>query len=795
MKAGNPASVASRSTGGVSILPEVFLTCYEILDVSALRWDVRLHKARKIDGAGQAHVDRGDVRQAIWSLKKKNPGLCRGYGFVVDLDAETAAVPAEWELPSGVVADGYIVTSDKRFQTDPSNRSHRKVIASILRDAAKKHFKENRSDMLGTLWQDYDRFCQAPAGSRNAEYLFCRKFGFAPKVLRGNRWVLQVFVNTATVDRRTFQDYYRDGRVALLAGMIEAKLANRVNRQNRPVAVRVLRDQSPSFQADVTALDLVSPDVIAGHGTLSRHEQASLAGGSIPCRAFGKPPAQVPTGQIRLILDTQLTGADHAETIIDPEERHRLAGQVRDLLHGMDAHGHQIPLANVPVDASAFPALLVPPPSLRVKGPDGAESLLPPCIRVNEAALRARARDRLEHVKRHGFLLQRPINPLLACPTGFGRDRARQMRNDLNHILSSEGIEYTFEDFLYRDVEHLNGHIAEKGFDALLAVLPEGGREPYRKGDTHERIKRRIEVPSQCIHHDHTLPESWAGQPHGEFRSLEPRLANRIRQRYELCLWNLLVKHHWVPFAPNDPFHYNVHVGLDVGGQHNTDAMACLGYGFSDPRGGLVFRLEEIPIDTQKAEPIPTQRLYDGLLQLFESTHRALSDTGQAPIFDTALFFRDGRLLGDGDNWNELDALKRLHGELLRRGWVSERSVWTAVEVMKQAEDWRLMRFTNEIVNPLVGHCLMPFDDEDTALVCTTGAPYLTQGTAGPMKVSIVEVHGLVRRDDVLRDMVWAADLCFTKVDMGMRLPWVLHVADAGALQLARSYKITGVTA
>lgn len=555
MRTGNPASVAPRPIGGATVLPESFLSCFEILDMDALRWDVRLYKARRIGGASQGHLDRGDVKQVIWGLRRQNPGLCRGYGFVVDVDAETAAVPSNWELPSAIVVDGFTVTSEKSFRTDPSNRSHRNIIAGILREAAKKHFKENRSEMLGTLWQDFDRFCQVPEGPRDGEYLFCRKFGFAPKVLRGDRWVLQVVVSTATVDSRTFQDYYRDGRVDVLAEMIGAKLANRVNRQNRPVAVRVLRDQSTSYQADIAALDLASPDVIAAHGTLSRQEQASLAGVSISCRAFGKPPVQVPMDQIRLILDTQLTGADHAETIIDPEERHRLSGRVRDLLHGMDAHGHQIPLADVPVDASAFPSLLIPPPALRVRGRDGAEVLLPPCVRVNESALRARSRDRLDHVKRHGFLLQRPINPLLACPLSFGRGRVSRMKSDLNHILRSEGVEYAFEDFLYRDVEHLNAYIAEKGFDALLAVLPEGGRLPYREGDTHERIKRKVEIPSQCIHHDHTLPESWVGRPHREFRESQPKLAGRIRQRYELCLWNLLVKHHWVPFAPNDPFH------------------------------------------------------------------------------------------------------------------------------------------------------------------------------------------------------------------------------------------------
>ena len=58
-----------------------------------------------------------------------------------------------------------------------------------------------------------------------------------------------------------------------------------------------------------------------------------------------------------------------------------------------------------------------------------------------------------------------------------------------------------------------------------------------------------------------------------------------------------------------------------------------------------------------------------------------------------------------------------------------------------------------------------------------------------------MEVHGAARRDDVLRDLIWSADLCFTKVDMGLRLPgrpgmWPTQVPSSRA----RSYKITGVT-
>lgn len=66
--------------------------------------------------------------------------------------------------------------------------------------------------------------------------------------------------------------------------------------------------------------------------------------------------------------------------------------------------------------------------------------------------------------------------------------------------------------------------------------------------------------------------------------------------------------------------------GLDVGGLHNTHARACVGYGFADRRGDLLFRLGEIPIAGQKREPIPADALRVGLLD----NHVALaSPTGQ----------------------------------------------------------------------------------------------------------------------------------------------------------------------
>ena len=97
--------------------------------------------------------------------------------------------------------------------------------------------------------------------------------------------------------------------------------------------------------------------------------------------------------------------------------------------------------------------------------------------------------------------------------------------------------------------------------------------------------------------------------------------------------------------------------------------------------------------------------------------------------------------------------------------------------------------------NPIVGQSILLFDEESVALVCTTGAPYLSQGTASPLKVCMIDIHGRSSLEDVVQDFIWEADMGFTKLDSGMSLPWVLHVADTGALQLARSYRISGITA
>jgi hypothetical protein len=222
--------------------------------------------------------------------------------------------------------------------------------------------------------------------------------------------------------------------------------------------------------------------------------------------------------------------------------------------------------------------------------------------------------------------------------------------------------------------------------------------------------------------------------------------------------------------------------------------MVCLGHGFARPDEGIIYRPHEISLDSGQAEPIHPDALFEGLRTLFEQFHNELVEIGVPPDFNSLLVLRDGELLGAGDEWNELDAFIRLKAEAMDHGWISSTAIWTGVEIMKNAEGWRVSEGRQPLQNPTVGRCYFPFVDTNQALLSTTGQPYLTQGTAAPLKVRFLDIAGSAQRAHVMRDIVWEADMCFTKLDMAEKLPWSLQVANVGALQLARSYCISGIT-
>lgn len=772
-----------------------FLNAYEIVNAAELKWSVSVYKVVRLDGYASGHENRGKNKDIIWGLKNIHKALCRGYGFVIDVDETTVAIPSTWDIPSQENFEGYSVTFERSFIARATDIKHKTIVSGILRESIKRHFKDVTSAEIGAVWQDYGDFCQSLITNEpKDEIAFCRKFNVSVELLQGRRWVMQMAISTKTIDIRTLADYYRTGEVKLLAQMLQLKLVNRSTRKNEATAIRVLHVSSPT---QIEVLELEKPDeIINVHTRLDPADQQSISNQKIRCARFRKPPLEIPMSEIRLILDTQITQENHDETIINPCDRAKWHVILRTFLDRMDAYESTIRLAENPISVTEFDTIVILPPALQVRIAPDQTDVLPAVAEPTHYALRDRAKERVRLIRQHGFLEQRPINPLIACPRSFGERRARRLVSDLNWLIKHQGFEFQFADLcMYGTVYDIRRAVQEGEHDTLFAVLPESYREANSDNDMHERIKKEIPVPSQCIYHDNTLPVEWVEKSWRAFKSEKLSLARRIQDRYQLCVWNLLVKHHWVPFAPVDPFHYNVHVGIDVGGKHNNRVMACIGYGFQRPKDGLVFLPWHINVEAQQAEPIPTSSLYIGLKTLFEELHQRLSEAGVIPDFEKVLFFRDGELRGHGDEWNEADVLEQLRKEFYKQQWISEDALWTTAEVSKRAGYWRILRNENpSVYNPIVGRCVFPFNDSNVALVCTTGSPYLSHGTASPLLVRIKDVYGNATREDVIRDLVWEADMCFTKVDMGRSLPWVLHVANTGALQQSKAYRISGVT-
>ena len=774
-----------------------FLNAYKILDLENLSWNVAIYRIVPLNGDKSQNENRGKIKDVMWDLRWKHKGLCPGYGFIFNVDETTVAIPKDWNIPQEDDFNGYRVTRDREFKAQMSNPGHRAIVKGILRESIKRHFKDNGSfSKIGPLWQDYNDFCQMPDLTQSDQgIIYCRRFCVSPELLENNLWVLQTEIRTKSIDGRTFADYYRNGEVERLAEMIRLKRENRLTRQNIPPEIRVWH--SPEGAA-ATVLELDNPGEVITHATFDRVDQIAQANQTLLCKRYKRPPMSVPLNEIRFIPDSGIAQERHQETIIDPAKRTNGYNMLRDFLNGLDAYEKTINLADQPLDAQNFYSLQFKPPALRVNPSPKGVSLIPAPTDSSPQELKSRRRRLIDHIRKNGYLQQRPINPLLVYPQSFGEVRARRLKSDLNWLVMQNGLDFQFEGQCeYQTIHDIKRKVEQGKYDTLFAVLPEGRRKKYFDTDMHEKIKQEISIPSQCIHHDNTLPQEWADRRPREFRAAHSRKAHEIQDHYQQCLLNLLVKHHWVPFAPAEPFHYNVHLGIDVGGVHNNRVMVCAGYGFAQPSDELAFLLREVNIQTQKAEPIPDRYFYDGLLSLLDELYHNLVDAGiEKPDFNSVLFFRDGELGGQGDHWNEKDTLEKLHKELRQRGWIDDDALWTALEISKRAAFWRVfLRSNNNIENPTVGRCFFPFTDKNTAIMCTTGEPYLPrQGTALPLRVHVHNIYGTANPKNALRDLFWETDMCFSKIDTGAKLPWVLHVANEGALQLSKAYKITGVT-
>lgn len=773
----------------------VVLNAFEITNINTLEWPVaeyQLTHPRKVSTG----ADIKAAKDVLWKLIGLNRHQCRDPGFVVPVTSDLVIVPCHWTLPNQSDFSGFSIVRKGEIKLLAGEQMNRIAVNGVLQAGIREHIRcsPKVEEILGPLWQDYNGFCESPGEKTlNNGIHYCRRFEILPTVLRGNKWVLRIQLTTTTIDARPLSDYYEKGEVETLWENIESKRINRSTRKGRKTGIHVLRLPSTG---KASSWVLSEPDIIETHSQQDPADQKAIASQALTCSSLNAE-AEIPLNELFLVMDTQITGSSHSETILRTELRSVWFSRIRQSLHGADVFGASLVLADQLTKVDASQTSLISLPALRIKTGNNQIGTLPSPKPGDLVAIEKRGRDRHRMVQKNGYLIRTLTNPVLAVYEGFSQARADQLLKDFNQILKSQGLELTIGGplkYQKSNLQELNTDIANSEYDSAIVVLPEGSASVHRADDTHERIKKTLGVESQCIQHDKTLHKSLVGLSEHEIQVKgKEKLARRAYATYRQVLLNLLVKKGWIPFLPSDPFSFNVHVGIDVGGQFNNKVMACIGYGLSSD--SVAFFPQPITSSLPQAEPIRDTDLYQGLKEAFEHVIDPLNRLGRKPDFERVLFFRDGDAKGQGEDWQEMDGIRKLHADFLDQGIVTTNSVWVALEISKRSQFLRQMRFDDSgLHNPIVGTVSFPFEQENHVLVSTTGAPYSTQGTAIPLVVKIHAIHGMYQSEDVLQDLIWEADLGLTKLDMGTSLPFVLRVADTGALQLANSYQVTGVS-
>lgn len=749
------------------------LNAFEIINPQALNWEAVRYHVEPTDG-NLTYEEGGTAKQLIWNLKKTQPSDTPGRGFVLLECPQTVLVPRNWSI-SDQVFKGFTVKRGSDVSLRGDDPVQQKLVRELLAFALRQHLRTASTHHgLGQLWPYRRGLCEMPKPHADDPSLhFARRFEVNPMTVRGHRWVMQVHVNTVSVDGQPVERYARDANFVGLAERVVLKRINRQTRALEPTAVYALVELEGKAPV---VMEVLQPEQFESWAALPDARQRDHAEQPLLCRPYKGEEVSVPPANVRLILDTQITQSAHRETILSVDTRTDWLKRVRTASDGFDAFGVNVKLAETLFEIPDDQTRVLPLPPLLVRGGDGTRTI---SGASGEEAIRQRARERTLALSRSGYLHSRPLIPVVAVPSTYSPRLSKQLARHLTQVAQDYHVGCEFSVVTYSSVADIQRVISEQGFNAAVVVLPEGRNQAQHEGDTHDQVKTILRVPSQCIQHDNTLRRLIDG-------SLDD-LPRAVRGRYRILIEQLAVKAGFIPYVTASPTFFNVHIGIDVGGIRNNYATACIAHGLSAPDSQAVYLPLPIPVDSPQVEPIPDGALCESL----DVELRRIMEVVPNPDFERVLFIRDGDMNGQGPVWQEIDGLKRLQARWVSEGLIASDAVWVVAEVSKRAEHWRQLRQERgTVLNPVVGTVTFPFDHPNQALISTTGAPYLPQGTADPLFVTVTPISGHVDFWEVMQDLVWGADLSFSKTDLGTSLPWVLHVADRSALALAEGQRL-----
>ena len=399
----------------------------------------------------------------------------------------------------------------------------------------------------------------------------------------------------------------------------------------------------------------------------------------------------------------------------------------------------------------------------------GQQAHLAPPSSVSVSAYRQHFRQRLDYLERFGcYSTAAAGSHLLYCayPMNVAEDVARKFASDIaTRIGRWTGQSIVAHPVQYTTVTEAVERLRQADRGVVLFVLDNEPATYYEAAFYLEgwRIKRVTE--KVLLEHERYLREgAWDRQR--RTKTLEQG-QNQWNQFILMNALDVLQQMDAVPWRPNSAGSYEAQVVIDVGHDRRYFALSLL-IARSEEKTPSFRMVTNVRVKADhKQETINQHILTDELVRLVQETlgyqHEPLA---------SLLVLRDGRTVG-GELQGVIDGVARLRNFGMLTPEASVDVVDIHKESLKPIRLWELEP-DGRIANPLEGTAIVV--NEKMALLTTTGAATLHQGTAEPVMLAATSCG-----TDVLRaaEAVFAvAQLNWSSPRVAQRLPLPLKRTD-----------------
>lgn len=501
-----------------------------------------------------------------------------------------------------------------------------------------------------------------------------------------------------------------------------------------------------------------------------------------------------PTSLCFPVIGSAELGRLHANTLLDPQNRRpKIAGYVAKYLSGIMLDGVAVKLA---VQGHRGPRNIFQVPDielgsnkcLSVRGTSGALS-----VDINELGKRRSTLLRDHH---YGFYQNDPLDyQVLIMPRSirdsFGDQFLKDLTNEVDAYLGKSNS-YQPDVIVYNDVgkrrfalqaQAIIDAVTQAGLRAGYALAMIHRPEDQRRGDEDplsafisQRLRDLWSLQTAVIHTD---------TPRQSYREIQTASGRQYKvdtqqsRRFSGYLKNVALNHvllnnqRW-PYVLVTPLHADVVIGLDV--KSNTCGLLAIG------RNGRDVRFKS-HTSSQK-ECLLEGQIATYLVDILVAEQRARS----API-QCVVIHRDGRAFA-----SELKGVARAVAKLKRDGVLAADAEVSVIEIGKTSPaPLRLFDVVDDrgqTQNPSVGAWYGVDDSE--AYLCTTGKPFLRQGTAQPLHIR--RVYGTMSIEKLTEDVYSLSTLAWTQPETCSRTPVTLRLNDRFLTGEAGEYDADAVT-